>query len=232
MVNSRVAGNLLALLAQIPDPRGRQGRRHPLAAMLAAIVCGILTGARGYKAIAQWARAQHATLGHGLGFHRKPPCANSFRNLLLALPPEALEEALRQWMQAVLGQPLPEALPGVSLDGKTLCNTLAAHERNVHLLGLLDQATGGVLGQQAVDPSTNEAKEALKFLKAIVLEGRLLTGDAMFCQRDLCRQIVDSQGDYLLVVKDNQPELKAAIEAEFQPGFSPRHRAAATTVAL
>jgi len=200
--------------------------------MLAAIVCGILTGARGYKAIAQWARAQHATLGHGLGFHRKPPCANSFRNLLLALPPEALEEALRQWMQAVLGQPLPEALPGVSLDGKTLCNTLAAHERNVHLLGLLDQATGGVLGQQAVDPSTNEAKEALKFLKAIVLEGRLLTGDAMFCQRDLCRQIVDSQGDYLLVVKDNQPELKAAIEAEFQPGFSPRHRAAATTVAL
>jgi len=232
VVNSRVAGNLLALLAQIPDPRGRQGRRHPLAAMLAAIVCGILTGARGYKAIAQWARAQHATLGHGLGFHRKPPCANSFRNLLLALPPEALEEALRQWMQAVLGQPLPEALPGVSLDGKTLCNTLAAHERNVHLLGLLDQATGGVLGQQAVDPSTNEAKEALKFLKAIVLEGRLLTGDAMFCQRDLCRQIVDSQGDYLLVVKDNQPELKAAIEAEFQPGFSPRHRAAATTVAL
>ena len=232
MVNSRVAGNLLALLAQIPDPRGRQGRRHPLAAMLAAIVCGILTGARGYKAIAQWACAQHATLGHGLGFHRKPPCANSFRNLLLALPPEALEEALRQWMQAVLGQPLPEALPGVSLDGKTLCNTLAAHERNVHLLGLLDPATGGVLGQQAVDPSTNEAKEALKFLKAIVLEGRLLTGDAMFCQRDLCRQIVDSQGDYLLVVKDNQPELKAAIEAEFQPGFSPRHRAAATTVAL
>ena len=200
--------------------------------MLAAIVCGILTGARGYKAIAQWACAQHATLGHGLGFHRKPPCANSFRNLLLALPPEALEEALRQWMQAVLGQPLPEALPGVSLDGKTLCNTLAAHERNVHLLGLLDPATGGVLGQQAVDPSTNEAKEALKFLKAIVLEGRLLTGDAMFCQRDLCRQIVDSQGDYLLVVKDNQPELKAAIEAEFQPGFSPRHRAAATTVAL
>ncbi len=57
MENSRVAGNLLALLAAIPDPRGQQGRRHPLAAMLAAIVCGILTGARGYKAIAQWARS-------------------------------------------------------------------------------------------------------------------------------------------------------------------------------
>ena len=117
MTASPAAGSLLSLLAQIPDPRGRHGRRHPLAAMLAAIVCGILTGARGYKAIAQWARAQHSTLGHGLGFHRKPPCANSFRNLLLALDPEVLEVVLREWMQAVLGKPLPETLPGVSLDG-------------------------------------------------------------------------------------------------------------------
>jgi len=117
--NSRVAGNLLALLAEIPDPRGRHGRRHPLAAMLAAIVCGILTGAQGYRAIAQWARAQHATIGPWLGFQRRPPCANSFRNLLLALDPEVLESVLRQWIEAVLGKPLPEALAGVSLDGKT-----------------------------------------------------------------------------------------------------------------
>jgi len=102
-VHSRVAGSLLALLAQIPDPRGRQGRRHPLAAMLAAIVCGILTGARGYKAIAEWVRHQHPSVWGWLGFHRKPPCANSFRNLLLALPPESLEEALRIWVRTALG---------------------------------------------------------------------------------------------------------------------------------
>ena len=58
-------------------------------------------------------------------------------------------------------------------------------------------------------------------LKTIVLRGRLITGDAIFCQRDLCQQVVQDGGDYLLAVKDNQPELKAAIEAEFQPGFSP-----------
>jgi hypothetical protein len=225
--DSRVAGNLLALLAQIPDPRGRKGRRHPLAAMLAAIVCGILTGARGYKAIAQWARAQHATIGPWLGFQRRPPCANCFRNLLLALDPQVLEAVLRQWKEGVLEKPLPDALPGVALDGKTLCGTLAAQERNVQLLSFFEQAVGGVLGQQAVDPTTNEAKAALDFVKAVVLEGRLVTGDAMFCQRDLCREIIAAKSDYLIVVKDNQPELKAAIEAEFQPGFSPRDRAVA-----
>ena len=180
-------GSLLAILAGIPDPRGRKGRRHPLAAMLAAIVCGLLTGACGYKAIAQWTRVP-AVWGW-LGFTRKPPCPNSFRNLLLALEPDTLESALRQWTQTILEQPLPDEARGTSLDGKTLCNTLTAHERNVHLLSLLDQQLGGVLSQQAVDPTTNEAKASLELLKTVVLQGRVVTADAMFCQREICQQI-------------------------------------------
>jgi hypothetical protein len=200
--------------------------------MLTAIVCAILTGARGYRAIAHWTRSQSATVWQWLGFHRKPPCANSFRNLLLALKPEVLEAILQQWMASVLKLPTSDALQSVAMDGKTLCNTLATHERNVHLLSLLDQATGGVLSQQAVPSTTNEAKTAVEILKTIVLKGRLVTGDAIFCQRELCEEIVDSGGDYMFVVKDNQPELKAAVAADFQPGFSPRYREAATRVAV
>jgi hypothetical protein len=232
MGDSCFAGNLLELLAQIPDPRGRRGRRHPLPAMLTAIVCAILTGSRGYRAIAHWVRSQNATVWQWLGFHCNPPCANTFRNLLLALEPETLETVLRQWIAAVIQLPAPDEIRSVAMDGKTLCNTLAAHERNVHLLSLLDQATGGVLSQQTVSPATNEAKTAIELLKTIILKGRLVTGDAMFCQRELCKQIVDSGGDYLFVVKDNQPELKAAAAADFQPDFSPRHRESAAQVAV
>jgi hypothetical protein len=227
-----MGGNLLDRLAQIPDPRGRRGRRHPLGAMLTAIVCAVLTGARGYRAIAHWVRSRDATVWQWLGFHRKPPCANTFRNLLLALKPEVLEAVLLDWMAAFVRPPDADATESVAMDGKTLCNTLAAHERNVHLLSLLDQATGGVLSQQAVPPTTNESKTAVEILKTIVLQGRLVTGDAMFCQRELCEEIVDSGGDYLFVVKDNQPELKAAVVADFQPGFSPRDRKTATSVAV
>jgi hypothetical protein len=152
--------------------------------------------------------------------------------LLLALKPEVLETVLRQWMADVVELPPVNDVQPVAMDGKTLCNTLSAHQRNVHLLSLLDQATGGVLSQQAVPPTTNESKTAVELLKTIVLKGRLVTGDAMFCQRELCKEVVDSGGDYLFVVKDNQPELKAAVAADFQPGFSPRQREAATSVAL
>lgn len=232
MGDSQLAGSLLELLARVPDPRDRHGRRHPMTAMLAAIICAVLTGARGYRAIAHWLRSQNVEVWRWLGFQRKPPCANSFRNLLLALDPEVLEAVLRQWMADVVPSPTADALQAVAMDGKTLRNTLAAHERNVQLLSLLDQATGGVLSQQAVPPTTNEAKTAADLLKTIVLKGRLVTGDAAFCQRELCEEIVDSGGDYLFVVKDNQPELKAAIAADFQPGFSPRHRETAAIVAI
>ena len=67
------AGSLLLALRQIPDPRGRQGRRHPLAAMLAAVVCAMLCGARGYSAIAQWIHLQQPDFWYVLGFTRKPP---------------------------------------------------------------------------------------------------------------------------------------------------------------
>jgi hypothetical protein len=212
---------LLAALASVPEFRGRQGRRHPLAAVLAATLCGLLTGARGCNVIAAWIREQQASFWHWLGFQRIPPCANTYRNVLSQISPAVLEEHLRAWIAAVLPEPLPTEVQPVALDGKSLCGTLHTFDRCIHLLALFDQRTGGVLGQLAMPPDTNEHKAALALLKELVKKGQLITGDAMFCQRDVCQQIVDADADYLLIVKDNQPELKAALEAEFQPGFSP-----------
>jgi predicted transposase YbfD/YdcC len=89
------------------------------------------------------------------------------------------------------------------------------------LLALLDQQTGCVLSQSRVDAKTNEHKGALELLKTIVLQGRVITGDAMFCQREVCEEIRDRGGHYFFVVKDNQPTLKESIAADFQAAFSP-----------
>ena len=193
-MNTVAAGDLLAMLARIPDPRGRQGRRFGLSAMLATVVCGILTGARGYTAIAEWIHRQEVPVWHWLGYLRKPPCPNAFRDLLMTLDSGALESVLREWAETLLGETLPPELQAVSMDGKTLCSTLASHGRSVHLLSVIDQRTGFVLSQQEVDGKTNEHKGALQLLKTIVLKGRLVTGDAIFCQRDLFHPIEDYGG--------------------------------------
>ncbi len=222
------AGNLLAYLAQVPDPRGRQGRRHPLAAMLAAVVCAMLCGARGYSAIVQWLHALPVPWWHRLGFTRRPPKDHAFRDLLAAIPPEMFEATVRAWISAALGEAIPEdELRAIALDGKTLRGTLTPHQRAVHLLSLFDQRMGCVLSQQRVDEKTNEHKAALELLKTIVLKDCVVTGDAMFCQREICQQIIDSGGDYFVVVKDNQPSLQEAIAAEFRAAFSPGERTSA-----
>ena len=224
-MNTSPAGDLLAFLAAIPDPRGRQGRRHRLEAMLASIVCAWLQGARGYVAIAQWIHAQDVELWHLLGFMRRPPKKGAFRKLLMAIVPEHFEQAVQNWIAACVETPTAEArLSPVAIDGKTLCGTLRSHERAIHLLSLLDQQTGCVLSQTRVDAKTNEAKAALTLLKRLVLKGRVITGDAMFCQREVCQQIIDQGGHYFFVVKDNQPTLKAAVAAEFKAAFSPGER--------
>jgi hypothetical protein len=218
------AGNLLDYLKQVPDPRGRQGRRHTLQAMLATVTCAVLCGARGYAAIAEWVHELPAEIWHLLGYQRKPPTRNAYRDLLIALSPETLEPVIRRWIADVLDYvPSKDELQPVAMDGKTLCSTLAEHGGMVHLLSLFDQRSGCVLSQLKVDRKTNEHKAALQIIKTLLLKGRVVTGDAMFCQRDLCQEIIDRQGHYFFVVKDNQPSLRESLAAEFEAAFSPLH---------
>lgn len=100
----------------------------------------------------------------------------------------------------------------------------------MHLLAAVDHHTGDVLSQCRVDQKTNEHKAALELLESLVLEGKVIVGDAMFCQRDLCRQIIDSGGDYFFPVKENQPGLLREIKLELATSdvaFSPRRTAPA-----
>ena len=215
---------LFSILEQVDDPRGRQGQRHPFSAMLATIICATLCGVRGFKPIAQWIRSQEVSTCHWFGFKRKPPCANSFNDLLKLIDPEQLEHVILQWTQTLDGIEInDESLRAVSIDGKTLCGTLQAHQRSVHLLAAFDHQTGYALSQTCMDSKTNEAKTALVLLKSLVLKGKVIVGDAMFCQREICEEVLDSGGDYFFAVKDNQPTLRKEIELAFanSEGFSP-----------
>ncbi len=223
------ARGLFAALEQVSDPRGRQGQRHTFHAMLAAIICATLCGIREMRTIARnWlyagVRQLEPSTYHRLGFTRKPPCANTYTNLLKQINPEEFEQAIREWTSTLSGMEIDEqSLRAVSIDGKTLCGSLQRHERAVHLLSAFDHQTGYVLSQTRVDPKTNEAKTAFELFKTLVLKGQVIVGDAMFCQRDICQALVDSDSDYFFVVKENQPTLLKEIQLAFAnpEGFSP-----------
>jgi hypothetical protein len=178
------AGN--ASFAQVPDPRDAQGRRHPLPAILTLTSVAILSGARSLYAIAQFGRDRGKAFAAALGFTRDvSPCCATLHYLFAALDRKPFERAIRRWTsgRAAAGW------ESVSLDGKTLRGTGGHEVPGVHLLAAYAHETKVVLEQIPVDAKTNEHKTALELLNLIPLAGKLVTGDAMFCQRDLSQKI-------------------------------------------
>ncbi len=222
--------DLRVILSQVPDPRGCKGRRHSLSAMLTAVVCGVLCGARGYLALVEWLHELPVDVWHWMGYTRRPPKQDCFRDLLIKLDPTALEAALRSWINDDLELATDScSLSAISIDGKTLCATLRAFAPAVHLLSAVDHQTGHVLQQCRVSDKTNEFKASLELMKSLCVKGRVVLGDAMFCQREFCQQAIDSGGDYLVAVKENQANLLREIEVEFSAtdgAFSPLRTAA------
>jgi hypothetical protein len=217
--------SLLEVLAQIPDPRDRRGVRHPLAAILSLAVVAMLCGAKGYEAIAQFGRDKGTALAHALGFRRgKTPCKSTFSVLFRALDIDSFEAALSRWVASRL-PPDQELL--LCVDGKTARGSKDGEAPGVHLVAAYAPAAQAVLAQVQVDAKTNEHKAALQLLGILPLKGRIISGDAMFCQRDLCSAIIAAGGDYIFTVKDNQPSLAIDIAAGLAYQEQTRRQAAA-----
>jgi len=215
---------LVEALADVPDPRSCHGRIHPLPAVLSLVVLGLLLGRTSLSGIARLGRLYGAPLAHALGFRRgKTPTKAMLSELLRSLDADAFEAALGRWVRARL-RTEPEHL---SLDGKTLKGSRDGAVPGQHLVAVYAPAVEAVLAQVRVDAKTNEHKAALQLLGLIPLAGKVVVGDALFCQRDLAEQVRDAGGDYVLVAKENQPGLRADIAAAFGYEASQRSLAAA-----
>ena len=218
--------SLMEVLATIPDPRDPRGQRHPLAAVLGLAAVALLAGMKSLEAIAQFGRDHGPALAHALGFRRgKTPCKSTLSVLLRAVDAGALERALQRWLAARHAG----GWRAVAIDGKTPRGSAAGEAPGLHLLSAYAPQAAAVLAQLPVGAGTNEHKQALRLLDILPpLDGAVVTGDAMFTHRDVCAAVRSRGGDYLLPVKDNQPELRADIEAAFaEPAdFSPLPAAA------
>jgi len=188
---------LIEVLATVPDYRRPQGTRHPLRAILGLAVAATLCGYRSYAAMAQWGRLYGEDLAGALGFTRpQTPSVGTFHAVFRHLDHEAFEAALTRWVEQCLAAlpPGKGKLEPMALDGKSLRGSRKQGAINVHLLSVLSQRLGLTLAQQAVDDKTNEIPAAQALLGGLVLEGRVLTMDALLCQREIARTIREKGG--------------------------------------
>jgi len=209
---------LIEVFAAIPDFRKPRGKRHPLPAIFALACCAMLCGARSYSAIAEWGRNYGTRIAQALGFTHGTPCAATLHTIFRHVNRDEFEAHLGTWADSVVGSlPAAPETPGtaVALDGKTLRGSKKQGAPGTHLLSALAHQVGVTLAQHAVDDKTNAITAVETLFHHLVLEGRIVTMDALLTQRHVAQTIVDKGGDYVMIVKENQPRLRADIALVF-----------------
>jgi len=214
--------SLAGAFVDVPDPRRAASVRYPLPAVLALAVAALLANHHSVLAIAEWGARQEAGLLSALGFPAgRTPCQSTLQRLFRHLDGDALAITLAAHVAPAAS---PEGrLQGVAIDGKAQRGRLrfGADGCPVHALSACCHASGLVLAHEPITGDDGKAEAELTVAPALVARidwrDRVLAGDALFCQRDLCRQVRAAGGDYLLLVKDNQPALHDAIRLLFDP---------------
>lgn len=214
--------SLMELLDGLHDPRRAQGKRHPLTALLALAVVAMLAGMNSYEAIAQYGKERGWDFLRHLGFKtRWGLCKATYSRVFRRIDIADFEARVGRWIQGALEL---DDIPQIAIDGKTARGSRDGITPGVHLVAAYAPKVKAVLAQIRVDAKTNEHKAALELLGVLPVAGKIVSGDALFTQRDFCGEVIEAGGDYILPVKDNQSRLRADIEAVFaepEAGLSP-----------
>jgi predicted transposase YbfD/YdcC len=215
---------LLEAFASVPDPRDARGVRFPLVVVLGLAQLAVACGAVGFDEIAEVAADLDPELTGAFGLVRSAPSSGTFRRVLNATDPVALDEALCRWAEPPAGESgLVGQVVGrvVSADGKTM---RAARRRlesgrlaQDQVVEVLDQATGVVLACQEVR-SGDEIGAVEQAMARLAdrwgsLAGVVLVADAKHTQHRLVEQVGGAGGWWVLPVKENQPGIYARVTA-------------------
>jgi predicted transposase YbfD/YdcC len=197
---------LLDLLAQVPDPRKRRGRRHPLAGLLAVGIAAVTAGSRSFAAIGQWAADAGPEVLAGLGAVRGPAEESTFRRAFALVSADVLDQVLGAWLHTRAVQAGGRLV--IAVDGKAVRGAKGDDGKAPHLVAALAHGIGTVLGQVAVTAKSNEIPAVRELLKAFAgLAGAVITIDALHTQHDTAQVILSRQADYVMTVKGNMPTL-------------------------
>lgn len=215
-------------------PSARRGVRYGLTGLLAVTIGAVLTGARSFAAIGEWAADLSSESLHALALDRAPD-ESSLRKLFARIDAAALDLCLAAYAftrtREISGRRV------IAIDGKTLRGARAGAARAPHLIAALDHETGTVLGQDATSQKSNEipaVRDLISTFDPADLADAVITVDAMHCQTGTAEAITAAGADYVFTVKGNQARLLADLKAlpwKDVPATinSERHRGGRTT---
>jgi predicted transposase YbfD/YdcC len=216
-----------ACFADLADPRSGNAQRHELDEIMMIALVATLCGAESCVDMALFGRAKEALLRRFLRLPGGIPSHDTFSRIFRLLDPAAFEACFSRYLRA-----LSERIAGVvAIDGKTARRSFDRQRGRapLHLISAWACETRLVLGQLRVDDKSNEIPALPELLALLLLDGGIVTADAMHCQKDTAQAILDRNGDYVLALKANQPALFDDVRLLLDDPAAPPDDLASTT---
>ena len=187
---------------------------HKLADILLLTICGVIAGAEGWEEIEDFGEERLDWLRQYGDFEQGIPSHDTIARVVSLIDPKPFQQCFIDWMKACHQQTQGDI---VAIDGKTVRGSYDKSRRRgaIHMISAFSTANNVVLGQIKTAEKSNEITAIPELLKLLEIKGCLITLDAMGCQRDIAKTIVNKEADYLLAVKANQGRLHQAFEDHF-----------------
>jgi len=213
MESEKTQASIAEHFAELDDPR-RFNRRHKLLDILVIAICATIAGADSWEHVELFAETNEDWLRGFLELPHGPPTRFTFSRVFAALDAEQFQDCFVQWVQAI-----DRVTEGqiIAADGKALRRS---HDRSLgkkalYMVSAWASGTGLVLGQTKVDAKSNEITALPELLDMLEIEGCIVTVDAIHCQTETVRTIIEKRADYVLPVKENQPRLLDSLQLLF-----------------
>lgn len=192
----------------ITDCRSARNQKHPFISLLGISLLGALSGIDSFSGLGDYAEMHFEGLSKQFDLPNGPPSHDTFQRLFDAMEPEQFHDCFFRFTQQ-----LTKVFEGIlAIDGKTIRNS---GDNPLHIVNAWCESNQLVLAQICVDKKSNEITAIPKLLKLLDLHNRIVTIDAMGCQRKIASQIIEQEGDYLLNLKGNQGSLHEDVESYF-----------------
>src|ERR1700759_1272002 len=199
----------LSHFKDLPDPRQPGKVTYPLDEILLLCLLAVLAGAECFAEIALFGVKKLDFLRRFRPFRDGTPAHDHLGDILAVLDAEQFQRCFRSWVAALTG--MPEGV--IAIDGKTVrrSGNKRSGKAAIHMVSAFAARQRLVLGQVQVAEKSNEIIAIPKLLDMLANEGAIVTIDAMGCQREIARKIVEKGADYVVALKGNQGTLQEDV---------------------
>jgi len=216
--------SILNYFAELPDPRrDNENKRHQLIDIIAIAILATICGAEHFTEMQEWGKANEEWLRTFLELPNGIPSHDTFGDVFARLDSTEFKKCFMVWVESIRTATVGEVIP---IDGKTMRRS---HDRSrgkgaVHLVSAWAARNRLTLGQVKVDEKSNEITAIPELLRLLYIKGCIITIDAMGTQKEIAKLIREKEADYVLALKDNQPNLRAEVEGIFEAELAERKK--------